>query len=64
MADDNYEGVEIPLGNVELRLAESAALETRIECWSCEEILTIKERLNNDGDCIHCGVEIQLGQVE
>ncbi len=64
MTPDNYESLEIPLGNVELRLAENAPPEATIECWSCEEIMTLKERSNNDGDCIHCQVEIQLGEVE
>lgn len=31
-----------------------------LQCWSCHEVITFAERSNNDGDCICCGVEIEL----
>ncbi|WP_313473155.1 hypothetical protein [Rouxiella badensis] len=31
-----------------------------INCWSCEEMLTIGELSENDGFCSHCNNEIEL----
>lgn len=37
--------------------------ENEIECWSCKEEMTSAERSENDGHCIHCQCEIQIGEV-
>lgn len=33
-----------------------------IECWSCTKPMTFAQRTENDGDCIHCGVEIDMSE--
>jgi hypothetical protein len=33
-----------------------------IECWACYAMLTPDERLDADGNCPHCGSEIELEQ--
>jgi hypothetical protein len=34
------------------------AEEETVECWNCGATSTVDECLQNDGDCPHCGVEI------
>ena len=31
-----------------------------IECWACSNIMTLEERADNDGFCVHCDAEIEL----
>ncbi len=33
-------------------------------CWSCKVRYSSKQRLDADGNCPHCGVEIQLGEPD
>lgn len=30
------------------------------KCWSCNSPYTLRQRANADGNCPHCGVEIEL----
>lgn len=32
----------------------------RLDCWACGRTMTYSQRSENDGDCIHCGSEIDL----
>ena len=32
----------------------------RFPCWSCKESVSMRQRANADGDCPHCGVELDL----
>lgn len=34
--------------------------EELIQCWKCKSDMTLTERSDNDGDCLHCGAEIDL----
>lgn len=36
--------------------------ETELMCWSCDTVMTITDKQNNDGDCIYCGVEIDTSE--
>ena len=33
----------------------------QIECWSCGHTMTLEQRSTNDGHCIKCNAEIELG---
>jgi hypothetical protein len=39
--------------------ADDVADEETFECWNCGMSMTEEERRDNDGDCPHCGVEIE-----
>lgn len=32
----------------------------RFPCWSCKESVSMRQRANADGDCPHCGAELDL----
>lgn len=32
----------------------------KITCWSCKKPVAFEARTNNDGDCPHCQVELDL----
>lgn len=32
----------------------------RFPCWSCGESVSMRQRADEDGDCPHCGVELDL----
>ncbi|HHH9220639.1 TPA: hypothetical protein ACP303_005118 [Pseudomonas aeruginosa] len=34
--------------------------EVTITCWQCEESMTLAQRGDEDGQCPHCGVEVDL----
>lgn len=34
--------------------------ETHVRCWSCDEVMELKDCNNNDGHCIECDVEMDL----
>ncbi|MEF2104291.1 hypothetical protein [Pseudomonas aeruginosa] len=34
--------------------------EVTITCWQCEESMTLDQRSDEDGQCPHCGVEVDL----
>lgn len=40
--------------------APAVVLPERYPCWSCAEPVTLAERAEEDGDCPHCGVELDL----
>lgn len=31
-----------------------------LRCWSCKKLTTLEARAEADGNCPHCGVEIEL----
>ncbi|MDP5858761.1 hypothetical protein P3858_29685 [Pseudomonas aeruginosa] len=34
--------------------------DVTITCWQCEESMTLAQRGDEDGQCPHCGVEVDL----
>lgn len=36
--------------------------DDHIVCWSCDEIISLKERSENDGFCPLCNAEIELDE--
>jgi hypothetical protein len=39
---------------------DTIILSEIVKCWSCDYVQSIREIRHNDGDCIKCGVEIDL----
>ena len=35
--------------------------DSKIKCWSCDKYMTKSQRSANDGFCIHCSNEVDLG---
>ena len=41
--------------------AKLAQHETKINCWSCGKSQSLHQHAENDGFCIRCDAEIELG---
>lgn len=44
-------------------LAESVGNESSddLKCWSCDKKFTINQHASNDGFCVHCDAEVEVG---
>lgn len=51
-------GTLLDLKDIRTAIAEH---DSKIKCWSCDKYMTKSQRSANDGFCIHCSNEVDLG---
>ncbi len=58
IAINAYDDNQARIKELEIKLAKH---ETKINCWSCGKTQSLHQHADNDGFCIRCDTEIELG---